>query len=235
LRPGLYAELTLRAKRIHWKGKPDLLGVEDERCEIVEFKTGERRDEHAFQALVYAALWWQDRELNPNGTQAIKLTVAYPDGNLDVPPPNEERLKALTQELCDRTAIALEDAQTQPPPARPSSESCKFCGVKQLCQEYWTPDVQRGIQPNAGGVGYADVQAIVKSRHGATSWDATIEVAGKISSGTPVLIRTPTDEAEFQVGSRIRLVDVWFGAEPEGVEPVKVVTMGMQSEGYVLE
>lgn len=235
LRPGIYAELTLRAKSIHWKGRADLLGLDDQGCEIVDFKTGERRDEHPLQVLIYALLWWLDGELNPRGGQATKLTVAYPDGNVDVPAPTKQQLETLMGDIRHRTAIAVENARMQPPPARPTPEGCRFCSVKQLCQEYWKLDVQRRIQPSAGAIGFADVQAVITSRHGATSWDATIEVAGDIASGTAILIRTTSSDYNLRVGSRIRIIDVWFGANSEGADVVKVATVGIQSEVYVLE
>lgn len=234
LQHGLYAELTLRARGIGWKGKPDLLGLDSRGCQIVEFKTGERRDDHVFQVLVYGALWSMDDELNPKAQRPFKLTVAYPDGNIDIPVPTSEQLSALIAELRSRTTNAVHCVSQRPPSARPSIENCRFCGVKQLCSEYWIPDIQRRVQPDSGVGGYADLQVRIAARHGPTSWDATIESSGTVPAGSLVLVRSTSSDLEMRTGDRLRLIDVWFGADTNESK-MKVATAGMQSEVYLVD
>jgi len=234
LGPGLYTEVTLRAVGLGWKGKPDLLTVDDDGSEIVEFKTGERREEHAFQILIYAVLWWRDKVSNPKALPATKLTLAYPDGCVDVPVPGAIEVLKLAEELQSRSNAALNGLTIRPPVARPTEENCGFCEVKQLCPAYWSTDIQPSVQPKAGEVGFADAQVVVTSRHGPASWDATVEASGRVKPGTRLLLRVTTSRPEFHVGDRLRLINLWFGIAAEESAEIKVATVGMQCETYLV-
>jgi hypothetical protein len=231
---GLYAELTLRAKDIGWKGKPDLLGIDNRGCEIVEFKTGERKDEHAFQLRVYGALWSKDGEANPGGHFPSKLTVAYPDGSVEIPFLSADKLSGFVAELRNRSTSAASEVLKSPPLARPSVENCSFCGVKQLCAEYWSPDIQPRVQPDSALGRYGDLQVLITGRHGPTSWDAVTESAGTVPPGSSALIRCSSTDLQFQVGQRLRLISVWFGGNTEGSN-TKVVTAGLNTEAYLID
>lgn len=235
LRAGVHAELVLRAPSIHWKGKVDLLGLEETACEIVEFKTGERRDEHARQVLAYAVLWRLDPELNPRGLRATKLTLAYPAGHEDVPVPSEEALSGLANELSRRGSVARESVGAQPPLAQPAQKVCGLCGVRHLCREYWREGVQKTMLNDTEKVAPADIQAVIRGRHGATSWDATVEVAGRIAKGTPILIRCGSTDLELPSGQQVRLLDAWISDDTQGASGVQVVSVGLQSEVYLLD
>ena len=82
--------------------------------------------------------------------------------------------------------------------------------------------------------GRVDVQATIKGRHGATSWDATIAIAGVFAKGTSILIRASSD-LELLVDRHVRLLDVWPSEDSEGSLGVKVVSVGVQSEVYELD
>src|SRR5262245_23729801 len=85
---GTYPEVELRAKKIGWKGKADLLVVTDDACEITDFKTGAADEAHKFQVRMYAVLWCLDDELNPTGRAVDRLVLAYEGCDVDVAPPN---------------------------------------------------------------------------------------------------------------------------------------------------
>jgi hypothetical protein len=235
LREGVYAELVLRAPSIRWKGRVDLLGLEEVACEIVEFKTGERHDSHARQLAVYALLWHLDQELNPRRLRATKLTLAYTTGHEDVPAPSEDELPSLENELSRRGVAARKSVGVKPPAAQPSPHTCRRCGVRQLCSEYWVENVQQRMQSDPPGAGPVDIQAVVRGRHGAASWDATVSVGGRISKGTPILIRSDSSDVELPPGAQFRLLDVWVNDDRQEPPGVKVVSVVLQSEIYQLD
>src|SRR5262249_46204788 len=100
LPPGAYPEIELRAARIRWKGRADLLFLSETACEILDFKTGdEDPSAHEFQLRVYALLWSRDSDLNPTGRRSNALTLAYRHKDISVPPPSDEELAALERHL----------------------------------------------------------------------------------------------------------------------------------------
>ena len=233
LGPGLYAEITIRARSIGWKGKPDLLGLGQLGCEIVEFKTGERREEHAFQVTVYGALWAADEELNPSRSLPIRLTLAYTDGNDEIPVPTRDQIGALLEDLRNRRNAARAEVDTDPPVAKPSAENCSFCDVRHLCQPYWKSSIPD--RADAATRKSSDIQLRIEGRHGPTSWDAVVELSHDLSSQTSVLVRFPTLEHEFQRGDRIRLIDAWLSSEDDPTldkAPTTIIAAGPQTEVF---
>lgn len=226
---GAFPEIELRATRIGWRGKADLLVVSEDACEITEFKTGTPDEAHAFQLRVYALLWSLDEELNPARRLVDRLVLAYGAGEVSVEPPNAKELAALEQELVDRRAAAEAALTARPPEARPSRENCRHCAVRQLCDKYWTVD---GIAKRADER-FGDLELEVVRRHGALSWDAWVVLSPVAKSGHPAILRTQ-QATELKPGMRLRVLDaaVAVGREHEG-EPV-VVTLGMFSEMFAV-
>ena len=106
LRPGTYAELQVHAPELHWRGIVDLLVLGPAgACEIRDFKTGAHSEDHQFQIRAYAVLWSADRQLNPSGSLATKLTISYPTGDVTVPAPSVEDVDAIKAELLERATV----------------------------------------------------------------------------------------------------------------------------------
>jgi hypothetical protein len=131
-RRGTFAEVDLRPDNLPWYGRADLLILDDDRCEIVDFKSGRRSDGHLFQIRVYARLWARDRRVNPGGRLPTRLILAYTDGEVEVSAPTAEELDVLEREFEGRTRTALAAAERNPPPAWPTVERCRCCDVRQL-------------------------------------------------------------------------------------------------------
>ncbi len=228
---GTYAEMELRAKSIGWKGKVDLLAITDDACAITDFKTGAPDDAHGFQVRVYATLWRLDDELNPSGRMIDRLTLSYEKYDVEVPTPSTREIDDLRNELLARQK-ACEAALASPmPAAHPSTETCRYCGVRQLCDAYWTGSTQ-GVSEDGR---YGDIEMTLTAKHGPTSWAAVVVHARHFPAKTPALLRVrPSDH--FQPGALVRVLDGALARDQEGDEPTPViVTLGLLSEAYVVE
>jgi hypothetical protein len=231
---GVFSELLLRARRIRWKGKVDLLVVDDSGCEIVEFKTGQANPSHSEQLRMYAALWWMDEERNPAGRPAVKLSVVYPTGKDAVATPTGEDLQELANEMARRGTSAVQSATSVPPVAKPAVEVCRYCGVRQLCAEYWLAASRPMAASDTAPVQVVDVQAVIEGRHGASSWDATVEVGTGLEPDTRILIRAGVPGMELERGQRIRILDAWTSQDAEPPQVTRVVTLSALSEIYIV-
>jgi PD-(D/E)XK nuclease superfamily protein len=227
---GIYPEVELRAKSIGWKGKADLIVLVDDACEITDFKTGAVDEAHPFQVRVYAVLWRLDHELNPSGRIVDRLVLAYEGHDVEVPPPSTEEIDELGRELFARRQASETELASHPPPARPGADTCRYCGVRQLCDAYWagtTPAIS-----NDGGFG--DVELKVTGRHGPTSWDAVVVRARAIPAKTPALLRLQRPD-EFKAGAHVRVLDGALARDPEDESAPVIVTLGSFSEVYCVD
>jgi len=227
LRNGTYPEVELRARSIGWKGKADLLVLGDDACEITDFKTGAADEAHGFQIRVYAVLWRLDDELNPSGRMADRLVLAYESQDVSVPAPSAKEIDELGRELLASRRAAETALAARPPAARPSAETCRYCGVRQLCDSYWAASMHVA----SGDGGFGDVELKITGRHGATSWDAVIVEARNWPVKAPALLRLQQPD-EFEIGARVRVLDGAFARDPEDATAPVIVTLGAFSEVY---
>jgi hypothetical protein len=226
---GTYTEVEVRARSIGWKGKVDLLALGDDACAITDFKTGAASEAHTFQVRVYALLWSLDGELNPAGRLVDRLVLAYGGGDVDVAPPRADELAMLERDLVARRAAAEAALSARPPEARPSLEKCRYCGVRQLCDKYWTAD----SLPKAMDQPFSDVELRIVHRHGSSSWDAVVTFSRIIGAGTPALLRTP-GPLELEPGRRVRVLDASIVVDREDDASPVIVTFGILSEVFAV-
>ncbi|HNP15640.1 MAG TPA: PD-(D/E)XK nuclease family protein [Terrimesophilobacter sp.] len=226
---GTYSELKVHAKTIGWKGKVDLLILGDETCEITDFKTGTAGPLHECQVRVYAVLWRLDDELNPSGRAVDRLVLAYEGGDVEVAPPSAQEIDDLSHDLLARR-IASEMALAEViPEARPTVESCRYCGVRQLCDAYWG-----GATPVWEDGRFGDIELKIIGRHGLTSWDAVVVRSRKFPEAMPALLRLQQPH-EFRVGSRVRVIDGALSREPEEDAAPVIVALSALSEMYCVD
>jgi hypothetical protein len=230
LRSGAFPEIELRAERLGWKGKADLLALSDDFCEITDFKTGTREERHGLQMRVYALLWSRDHDLNPGRRLADRLVLGYTDGEVEVAAPTAEQLDDLEIELVNRRAAAERAVSQQPPEARPSPQHCFACDVRQLCDKYWLRETQRDLAIQASRRRFADIELTIEKRHGPTSWDVVVDVLRGTGAGKRALLRTKTDVA-FRAGERVRVLDADMATESDDLEPL-IISLGVLSETY---
>lgn len=224
---GAHPEIEVRAKCIGWKGNVDLLVLGDDACEITDFKTGAADEGHKFQVRAYAVMWRFDDELNPSERLVDRLVLAYETQNVDVAPPSASEIDDLSRDLLARRQAAEAALAARPPSARPSSESCRYCGVRQLCDAYWA-DSNQAVSDDGR---FGDIELTITGRHGPTSWDAVVVRARDFSAKTPVLLRLQHPD-EFKVGARVRVLDGALARDPEDDNALAIVTLSAFSEIY---
>lgn len=230
LASGTYPEVEVRAKTIGWKGKVDLLVLDDDACEITDFKTGAADEAHKFQVRAYAVMWRLDDELNPSGRVADRLVLAYESHDVDVAAPSASEIDDLGYDLRARRQAAEAALAARPPSARPSSESCRYCGVRQLCDAYWASAAQAVSDDGRFG----DVELRITGRHGPTSWDAVVVRARDLPAKTTALLRLQQPD-EFKTGTRVRVLDGALARDPEDDAAPAIVTLSALSEAYRVE
>lgn len=232
LGPGVYCELDLRVPRLGWRGRTDLLSLTSDECEITDFKTGERADEHAFQLRVYATLWNRDDILNPDARLATQLVLAHPHGDVSVLAPTAQEISVIEAELVARGAAARKAINVHPPEAKPSLECCRYCGVRQLCDVYWQPDTQQRLADERVDETprFVDVAATVYRQHGPKSWDIFIGTGKDRIKG---LLRTAGD-FDFRPGQELRILDVAQSVDDADHSGVRCLTVGQLSEIYTV-
>jgi hypothetical protein len=233
LTAGAFSEVELRASRIGWKGKADLLVLSEQACEITDFKTGLPNETHKFQLQVYAVLWSLDDELNPTGRLIDRLVVAYEGDDVEVAPPTVAQLAEFEKDLMARRTAAQAALSARPPEARPSPDNCRTCGVRQLCDKYWT--VTEGRQVVAMGTSpiFSDVELTIGRQHGPTSWDAVVVLSPFVQAGKPALLRIP-QPVELRPEMRVRVLDASVALDPERNDQPMIVTLGTYSEMFAV-
>jgi len=233
LKLGAYSEIEFRSRRAGWKGKADLLVLSADGCEISDFKTGAQDDGHLFQIRVYALLWSSDEELNPTRRLANHLVLRYDGGDVAISAPTATELDELERELIARGDAARRAVSGPRPEARPAPETCRFCGVRQLCVEYWEAARFWGSAPKGTVPVYTDVQLTITGRHGPSSWDGSIEIARDVTPGKTALLRTKGDR-QFRAGDRLRVLDAAITINVEDDEQPVVIILGTMSETYAV-
>jgi PD-(D/E)XK nuclease superfamily len=224
---GTYPEVEVRAKSIGWKGKIDLLVLGDDACEITDFKTGAADDAHKLQVRVYAVLWGLDEELNPSRRGVDRLVLAYENQDVEVVPPDAQEVDDLGRDLLARRRASEAALEARPPAARPGADTCRYCGVRQLCDAYWAGSTQAISDDGRFG----DIELKLIGRHGPTSWDATVVRARNLPAKTAALLRLQQPD-EFTAGARLRVLDGALARDPEDDAAPVIVTLSALSEAY---
>ncbi len=228
---GAFVEVAVRAGGLHWKGIIDLLLVADDSCQIIDVKTGAPHEAHRFQLEVYALLWSRDVELNPSGRLATQLTLRYLGQDIDIDVPTVTRLDGLEREVVGRADLARAATAASPPEARPSTENCRFCSVRQLCGEYWD-GLGRHIDAwSAVDTRYGDVECSTTGRHGPSSWDAVVAAPAELA-GERVVLRSRT--RVLPSNGRIRVLNAALTHDGQEEDEPAIVTLGSGSEVYAV-
>jgi hypothetical protein len=224
---GTYPEVEVRATSIGWKGKLDLLVLDDDACEITDFKTGAADEAHKFQIRAYAVMWRLDDELNPTGRAVDQLVLAYESHDVEVSPLSQPEIDNFARDLVERRATSTEALRACPPVARPSADTCRYCNVRQLCDAYWSGATQAVSDDGHFG----DVELKITGRHGPTSWNAEVTRARDLPAKSPALLRLQRPD-EFKTGTRVRVLDGALARDPEDDAAPAVVTLGVFREAY---
>lgn len=226
---GVYSEVELCAKSIGWKGKVDLLVLSNETCEITDFKTGKFDEAHEFQIRAYAVMWRLDDELNPSGRIVDRLVLAYESQDVEVAAPSSLEIDEQCRELLVRRQAAEAELATHPPAAHPNTERCRYCGVRQLCDAYWTSASLVVTEDKRFG----DIELKITGRHGPTSWDAVVVHGCNLPPKKPALLRIQEQQCiDLKEGAKVRVLDAAIAHDSEDNTAPAIVSFGLLSEAY---
>jgi hypothetical protein len=197
-REGVYPERELVAEELRLKGRVDLLSVRAEGATITDFKTGVEDPAHHDQLRLYALLWTEDNEVNPDVLAVTALVAAYPSHDLEVAVPSAAELAELRRDVVARIEHADSTTAVDLPLAV-LGEHCTMCNVRGLCDTYWgggalnTADVADG--------GWYDLQGTVVRQHGVKSW-----VVRETRGGREVLVRASNPSFTLPIGHDVRIL-----------------------------
>jgi hypothetical protein len=202
---GSYSEVTVIARRLGWTGRLDCLTTSNDEATIIDFKTGAPVPEHESQLKVYALLWHLDQELNPSSSRASTLLLSYSSGKVEVPPPSDEDLRSLEEELRRRTETAQGLLALLPPAARPGSDKCPTCQVRQMCDAYWADGADAGRRfPEHEPTPVIDCALNIMRPRDSFSWEAIIEVCPGLAPGANVTVRGRGPNRHLLTAGRVR-------------------------------
>lgn len=136
LRPGTYSEQVVADDALRFIGVVDLLEVTEEGAEIIDFKSGSPDISHEEQLRCYLTLWKHDVIRNPEGRPATRLRIVYPSNSIDLDLDGFD-YESARDSLRTRIEVATEALEDEIPNARPSPDTCRYCSVRHLCDEYW--------------------------------------------------------------------------------------------------
>lgn len=201
---GVYQEIAVASPSLRLKGKIDLLVVSDQGDIIIDFKTGEPDAGHRTQLEFYALMWSEDAR---NGKGAIpRLKLVYPDHETDWEAPDAEVLEGAVSSVAAAVAECDDLLSVGPPPARPSPENCRYCDVRQLCDDYWATGVWERHQPFLPGEAF-DLDVEITEAFSAKSFGFTANMVVPPSTRTGTRLQT-TGRVKLSVGDRVRLMGV---------------------------
>lgn len=217
---GSYTEIELRAPQLRFVGRADMLSVRDDAITVIDYKTGEPDPHHVEQLQIYALLWKHDPALNPTARPATTLAIVYATHDEVTAAPNESELEDLRADLISRIDAAEADLTLQPPPARPAPETCRYCPVKHMCEEYWaaSPSLSSTGTKDAAA-NFLDCEGVIARRNGPRSF--------LLTTGSPerhVLLRTPTETPPFNAGDRVRLIGVALSEDDDAKQRIATIT-----------
>jgi hypothetical protein len=215
---GYHPEVELAPDGLAWVGYADAIHLAPDRCEIIDYKTGDPSPAHAEQLRIYALLWARDSLVNPSGRLATALRVAYSGAVVEIQAPTFAELAELEVAVEERARVARNAIARAMPPAVVTTQECRYCDVKHLCDDYWTPSGQSHVaevpEPR-----YRSLQVIVVGRRGPSAVAMTIELDPHVPAGTETVGVLP-GHAPHSAGQRLRLLDVQVTGDAETGSPV---------------
>ena len=235
LSQGSHSEVELQASEVGWRGVADLITIEADCIEIRDFKTGSPKESHALQIKIYAWLWANDVTQNPARRLAERLIVSYDTHDKEFPAPSADELVTLEGEVRERTDRARQAIASRPPEARPSPERCAYCGVRQLCDEYWATGNDDSKDDREG---FLDLQLRLTAKHGPSSWDGVVTLAPTMRKGSEIVLRVSNLCVDLHVGQEVRVLGVHVSSPEHGdlerSSSPAIATMGSESEIYLV-
>jgi hypothetical protein len=211
-----------------------LVEVTSSHVTITEFKTAVHSEHHAEQLQTYAVLWRLDERLNPAGRPVDRLVLSYPGKTLTVSPPDAPLTESLETQLLAKADEARAACTHNSPAAKLGKDTCPFCPVRQLCEEYW--DAGATVPGGSAQDQVTDCELLITGANGNRSWRARLlRIAG---SGTPALQQNcvlyendTVTGAPLAAGGHYRVLNCRLQTEDAGTE--MAIAAGLTSSSEV--
>lgn len=201
---GLLSEEPLAHPYLPLRGVIDLVLLDaDSSVRIIDFKTGAEKENHQFQVVVYAVLWWR-----ATGSLPSSVEVQYADHSWRHCVSQAE-LESAEQQLGAQIKSAASVLSSRPAPARPTSE-CAYCAVRARCDEGWLLTL-----PASPSSGRADCELTVASEVSATGF---VGLQGKREIAVVFDRALGAMLPRFSRGDRLRLIDAFHADDGKSVE-----------------
>lgn len=228
---GTFVEIDLQDSLAKWRGRIDILDVDESGCAITDLKSGVPSDEHKEQLIAYAMLWVEDRDRNPARLPIQSLRIVYASGAVAVPVPTDTQMHTLRRGLIDSSELVRSALNASAVSANPSRENCRHCPVKLLCQPYWEslPSIRSDEHLSNNQV------RIIEAR-GDRAWLASVMASSVLEVDQKVVIRNyeggKSFWSELRPGLSVRLTEGVLSSFEEN--DITVINLSMMSEALFL-
>lgn len=176
-------------------GRADLVTISGGDVHIVDYKTGAPSEHHSEQLRAYALIWSRHDSLDPTRPYATRLTVSYPNADVEVDAPTTDELDILETQTVARLKDLTNQLAEDPPQARPEEERCRFCPVRHLCDPYW-----RSFAKDVSDQGFSDLRGQVVEQSGPRSWKL------RLASGEDILLPVSSEAVQYELGAWLRIL-----------------------------
>jgi len=137
LKSNIYTELVINNPEYKLKGVLDYVIVNDKGCIIIDFKTGEKNDNHLEQLKFYNMLWQYDIVYNKRKIPVKELKLLYSKDSLVIRGLNNEEIIELKNSYLNKINSINNNITDNNFPTILEEKKCAYCDVRHLCDEYW--------------------------------------------------------------------------------------------------
>jgi CRISPR/Cas system-associated exonuclease Cas4 (RecB family) len=228
---GTFVEIDLQDALAKWRGRVDILDVDESGCAITDLKSGVASDEHKEQLIVYAMLWNEDLDRNPAHLPIKSLQIVYGSGTIGIEVPNTSQMQKFRKYLIDSSELVRSALNASSVSANPSKENCRHCPVKLLCQPYW-----QSLPSVSSDDPLSNNQVTLIEARGDRAWLGIVTASAAIEVDQKIIVRNYEGGKAFwndlRPGLSIRLTDGVLSSLEETSVPV--FNLSMMSEALFL-
>jgi len=229
---GTFVEVDLQDSPAKWRGRVDIIDVNERGCTITDLKSGGAADDHKEQLILYSMLWGEDSERNPSRLPVQSLQIVYASGVVAVAVPDDTQMLNFRRGLIDSSELVRSALNASTVPASPSQENCRHCQVKLICQPFWDS------LPNIRSEDHlSNNQVTLIETRGDRAWLANITASSALDVNQKVVVRNYSGGkafwAEMRPGHSVRLTDGVLSSFDEKDAPV--INLSMMSEALFVE
>lgn len=198
----LLPEVPLEHPRLPLEGRVDLIEIRDDGDVIIDVKTGGFREAYVGQVRLYSLLWWRTTGRLPRAARVVSLDDQPEDVLI-----NDTDLLALEATLTAEIATWRSRGSGGMPP-RPDPDTCRWCPVRQLCDDYWTAEcvASRRWAAATDADGLRDLSARV------VEWRSLASLSARTADGVEITVQASHgvvfDPVECAVGVDLRALGV---------------------------